>query len=285
MLAIASSGNLGYMTHAATINGVDVINTATNTVFANIPIPVDVTIAAAVTPNTAFVYVTCLSFSTGPKLAVIDTATNSLVAIVPLPATFPPAVAITPDGAFAYVANNGGGICCGGGGGPSSVSVIDTASNTAIATIPFGSPAGIAITPDGAFVYVTDDINNTVSVIRTATLSVVAVVPVGTRPGSIAIGTLQKDPDPEPETIASLIAKVQALITGGTLTQDQGAGLLNKIQEARAKLDAGQTGAACHQLSSFINQVNAFIGNGTLTSAEGQPLIDAANAIKTNFGC
>jgi hypothetical protein len=61
--------------------------------------------------------------------------------------------------------------------------------------------------------------------------------------------------------------------------------LLNKINEAKSKHDAGQTGAACNQLSSFINQVNAFIGNGTLTPAQGQPLIDTANTIKTNFGC
>lgn len=70
MLAIAPNGPLGYVTHGAFDPSVTVINTATNTVVANIPVPVDVTIAAAVTPNGAFAYVTCLSFSTGPKLAV-----------------------------------------------------------------------------------------------------------------------------------------------------------------------------------------------------------------------
>ena len=157
--------------------------------------------------------------------------------------------------------------------------MIDTTTNTLVATVPVGaSPGGVAVTPDGAFVYVTNAIDNTVSVLRTDNNSVVATVPVGNGPGSIAFGT-QNDP------IGSLIDQVEALIAAGALTQDQGAGLIDKIEGAGAKLDAGQTGAACNQLSGFINQVNAFISNGIVTPAEGQPLIDAANAIKTDFGC
>ena len=63
------------------------------------------------------------------------------------------------------------------------------------------------------------------------------------------------------------------------------AGLLDKIHEISAKIDAGQTNSACNQLSGFINQVNAFISNGTLTPAQGQPLIDTANVLKTKLGC
>ena len=286
MLAIAPSGGLGYVTHGAFVNGVTVINTASNSVVTNIPIPVDVTTAAAVTPNGAFVYVTCLSFTTGPKLAVINTATNTVVNIVPLPAgTFPPGVAITPDGAFVYVANNGNASCgCSGGGVvASSVSVIDTASNTEIATVAVGSPTGIAVTPDGAFVYVTNITNNTVSVMSTATNTLVNTVPVGNFPQGIAFGTFV--PEPEIDPIESLIDQVEALLAGGALTQQQSAGLLDKIQQISTKIAAGQTGGACNQLSSFINQVNAFIGNGTLTPAQAQPLIDTANALKSKLGC
>jgi len=82
-----------------------------------------------------------------------------------------------------------------------------------------------------------------------------------------------------------LLDQLEGLIAGGTLTQDQGVGLIDKVLEASAKVDAGQTGAACNQLSGFINQANAFIGNGTLTPAQGQSLIDFANAIQTDFGC
>ena len=286
MLTLAPVGNLGYLTHGSFANGITVINTATNSIVTDIPIPVDVTIRAAVTPNGAFVYVTCLSFTTGSKLAVIDAATNTVVTIVPLPATFAPGLDITPNGAFAYVANNGGGVCC-VGPGPSSISVIDTTSNTEITSmgLPIGFlPNGVAVTPDGAFVYVTDLSINSVLVINTAFNAVVTIVPVGNFPQSIAFGTFTPEPPPR-DPLEVLLERLDGLIAGGTLTQNQGAGLLNKIHEASAKHDAGQTGAACNQLSGFINQVNAFIGNGTLTPAQGQSLIDPANAVKTKFGC
>ena len=285
MIALAPSGNLGYVTHGALVNGVTVINTVTNSIVTNIPIPVDVTLAPAVAPNGAFLYVTCLSFTTGPKLAVIDTATNTVVDLVPLPGTFPPGVAITPDGARAYVTNNGGGVCCGGGGGVSSVSVIDTATRTEVARLSVGSsPNGVAVTPDGAFAYVTDLGDRTVRVISTANNSVIALLQVGNFAQSIAFGTFVPEP-PKPDPIESLIDQVAMLVQAGALTQTQGAGLLNKIHEISAKIEAGQTGSACNQLSGFINQVNAFISNGTLAPAQSQPLIDTANVLKTNLGC
>jgi len=78
---------------------------------------------------------------------------------------------------------------------------------------------------------------------------------------------------------------VEALITAGTLTQNQGAGLIDKLEEVSAKLDSGESGAACNQLNAFINQVNSFIKNRSLTQTQGQALIEAANALKTNLGC
>ncbi len=87
------------------------------------------------------------------------------------------------------------------------------------------------------------------------------------------------------EDTASLIAKVEMLGAGGSLTQNQVDGLINKLHEIQAKLDNDQTGAACNQLSSFISQVQGFINSSTLTASQGQALIDAANAIKTSIGC
>jgi YVTN family beta-propeller protein len=61
-------------------------------------------------------------------------------------------------------------------------------SNTVVGTVPVGSfPRGVAITPDGAFAYVTNFNSNGVSVIATATDSVVATVAVGTQPVAVAI--------------------------------------------------------------------------------------------------
>jgi len=55
--------------------------------------------------------------------------------------------------------------------------VINTASNTVTATIAVqANPRGVAITPDGAFAYVSNRMANTVSVVNTATNSVVATI-------------------------------------------------------------------------------------------------------------
>ena len=79
---------------------------------------------------------------------------------------------------FAYITNSGS----------NTVSVIDTATNTVVATVAVGSqPLGVAVTPNGAHVYVTNHSSSTVSVIDTATNTVVATVPVGSFPRGVAV--------------------------------------------------------------------------------------------------
>lgn len=68
-----------------------------------------------------------------------------------------------------------------------TVSVINTATNTVVGTVPVGAfPVGVAVTPDNAFAYVVNTGDSTVSVISTATNTVVATVHVGNRPQLIA---------------------------------------------------------------------------------------------------
>jgi hypothetical protein len=84
---------------------------------------------------------------------------------------------------------------------------------------------------------------------------------------------------------ASLIdGQVQSLVSAGTLTSGQGAGLSDRLNEITAKINQGQISAACNQLNAFINQVTGFIG-GKLSAAQGQALISAANALQINLGC
>lgn len=92
-------------------------------------------------------------------------------------------------------------------------------------------------------------------------------------------------PQSPQDQIASLIAQVESIIADGSLTQNQGDGLIDKLNRVASKPDDGQTGAACNQLGAFINQVNAFINNGSLSQTQGQSLIDGANAIQTSLGC
>src|SRR6266850_1228795 len=96
------------------------------------------------------------------SVSVINTATNSVIAVVPV-GIQPLQAAISPDGAFAYVTNSGWFY-------PNNdVSVISTATNAVVATIPVGNnPLGLAITPDGASAYIANYLSNNVSVISTA---------------------------------------------------------------------------------------------------------------------
>jgi YVTN family beta-propeller protein len=70
-----------------------------------------------------------------------------------------------------------------------NVSVIDTANDTVVATIPVGTlPLRLAVSPDGERVYVTNNSSNDVSVIDTSNNQVLATVPVGTQPMGVAVG-------------------------------------------------------------------------------------------------
>src|SRR5260370_5301340 len=118
---------------------------------------------------------------------VINTMTDMPVAVIPVQFS-PLGVAITPNGRFAYVTNTGAVCDLCPINQPSSVSVIDTSTYSVVATIPVGQyPAGVAITPNGAFAYVTNYNSNSVSVIDTATNTVTGTVTVGTGPWGLAI--------------------------------------------------------------------------------------------------
>ncbi|MEZ0342901.1 endo-1,3-alpha-glucanase family glycosylhydrolase, partial [Mycobacterium sp. pV006] len=78
------------------------------------------------------------------------------------------------------------------------ISVIDTTTNQQIdanpsifsKTIRVGSrPSGLAISPDGGAIYVTNQYSNSLSIINASTLSAVASISVGMRPSSIAISS------------------------------------------------------------------------------------------------
>jgi YVTN family beta-propeller protein len=247
-----------------------IIDTATNQVSATVNygtgLPFgDTAFGAAVTPDGALAYVTVGSVFpiTSFHISILSTATNMEVGTIPNVVVND----FTPDGAFGYGVN----II------DSTVTKLDTTTNTVVATVPVTNAGQVFVSPDGTLVYSPNFPGDTVTAISVATNSVVATIPVGILP--VYIGFAVVDP------LQSLIAQIQALVDAGTLTQNQGAGLINKINQVIAKLDQNQTGAACNQLSAFISQVNAFITNHSLTPSQGQPLIDGANAIRASNGC
>ena len=162
-------------------NTVSVIDTATNTVVATVPVGTG-PIGVAVTPTGTRVYVTLV---TG-FVSVIDTATNTVAATVPV-GNSAGAVAVTPTGTRVYVANDPSDRPA--PTTPGRVSIIDPATNTVVATVTVGnSPRGVAVTPDGSRVYVAHSfVPGIVSVIDTATNTLVATVAVGSVPESVAV--------------------------------------------------------------------------------------------------
>src|SRR5262249_26668644 len=69
---------------------------------------------------------------------------------------------------------------------PFRVAVIEAASNTVVSNIPVANLSAAAITPNGAFLYVTS-YNGSVSVIATGSNTVVATVPLVGRGNALAI--------------------------------------------------------------------------------------------------
>jgi YVTN family beta-propeller protein len=155
---------------------VQAIRTSDNTIVATIPgfsgpFPI------AITPNGCSAYVTNFGSNNfapvGTTVSVISTKTNTITATIPV-GTQPAGLAITPDGKYVYISNYNTLYLVGAPyfydltPGVGTVNIIDTCTNKVICpTIVVGSsPAQIAITPNGAFAYVTNYSSNNVSVIN-----------------------------------------------------------------------------------------------------------------------
>jgi YVTN family beta-propeller protein len=121
-----------------------------------------------------------------PQVLVFDTG-NSI--------SLPPfgtvnAIAITPDGRHLYVPYV---MFNGTVSPPEIVAIVDTVTNTVaqivqVETTPFGATlTGIAVTPDGKYVYVSNQASNSVAVIDTASNTIVKTVLVGMSPAGVAV--------------------------------------------------------------------------------------------------
>lgn len=177
-LAITPDGKYVYV--AAYVDGnpgtgvVQAISTSSNTVVATIPGfsgPFNI----AITPNGCTAYVTNFGSNNfepvGTTVSAINLKTNEIIATIPV-GTQPSGLAITPDGRYVYVSNYNtlylGYDFTNLTPGVGTINIIDTCTNKVICpTIVVGSsPAEIAITPNGAFAYVTNYSSNNVSVIN-----------------------------------------------------------------------------------------------------------------------
>jgi YVTN family beta-propeller protein len=173
---VANNNNAG-IPNADTVS---VLNLRNNTVDQTISDssfnePYSVTINAAGTKA----YVTN---SNSTMVTIINLTTNTVAGTI-TGFDGPSGLVITPDGTHAYVNNYGGPIA--GSGNGNTVSVVNLNTNAIVGTITVGplppgppaAPAALAITPDGAYVYVVNYVDGnpgtgTISIIRTSDNSV-----------------------------------------------------------------------------------------------------------------
>ena len=126
----------------------------------------------------------------------------SVVATIPVD-TAPTAVAVNSQYRRGYI------------GGNNAVTVINTDDNTKVATIPTGGGQvyGIAVSPDGSKVYITNTTAGTVSVINPATNEIVGTIQTGPNPAGVAF-----TPDGKFAYVANMGANTVTVINAATNT-------------------------------------------------------------------
>jgi YVTN family beta-propeller protein len=194
-----------------------VIDTATNTVTATIPVGVSPR-AIDITPNGAFAYVA--NFESG-TVSVIDTATNTVSATVSVASAS--GVAVRPDGAFSYVTSFQS----------STVAVIDTTTVTASITV--GAFPNLI-----AFPKRTNSINSLIAQVQ-------ALVAAGSLTQNQAARLIDKLVHVQTRIdngqtaaacnqLGSFINQVTAFINSGSLTASQGQVLIDGANAIRISL-------------------------------------------------
>jgi YVTN family beta-propeller protein len=170
----------------------------------------------AISPNGQQVYATVTGGDTGAggsnQVAVINVATDAVIGDITV-SSGPRQVVFSPDGSLAYVTTE------------TSIAVISTATGKVTRVIPdlAGSPQGIAVSPDGKTLYVTNPDAGTVLVLNAATGRPRALIKAGAEPYSVAVtpdGAAAYVADMNSDTavaISTATNKIIATIPTGTL--------------------------------------------------------------------
>jgi len=185
-VTIAPNGKFGYTANAifdgAGSDSVSVFSTSSNSVVATVPLTFPAG-GVNVTPDGSLLYAS----GTGSTIAVINTSTNTVESTFSIPVTAGgfngnAGPFFNSSGILGYVAQDVASVT------PGTVTVISIPSNKTVATIQVGTqPEDMAITPNGAYAYVSNVGSNNISVIDTSSNTVIATVPVGNQPRAIAL--------------------------------------------------------------------------------------------------
>ncbi len=180
-LVVSPDGSTLYVSNAFG-GSVSVVNTATNLVTAHDSIGSQ-PYGIVLTPDGNTLYVANVSTL---NVSVIDNTTNKTITTLDV-GKDPTGEAISPDGTKVYVANQG----------TNTISVINTSTNTVIGSIAIGppynsqdygdEPTGLAFSPDGRRLYVTNFGKNTVSVLTVSNNQTIATIAVGLEPYGVSV--------------------------------------------------------------------------------------------------
>ncbi|MFE2853708.1 Ig-like domain repeat protein [Streptomyces lavendulae] len=237
-------------------DSVTVVNAVSGAIITDFPLsatgnPVDI----AISPDGTRGYTANFGVFGPPQnsssVSVFDTATNMQTAAI-FTGRGTRGIVVSPDGTRAYTANSQDG----------NVSVINTATNTVINTIPVlggGTPAQLAVTPDGSRLYVANDNNNTVTVINPVAGTVVTTIPVGNNPLGVAI-----TPNGAQVYVANAVGGTVSVISTTTNT------VVNTITVGTAPVDVAISpdGSLAHVANSGSGSVSVInVASGTVTGS------------------
>ena len=181
--AVALSGHTLYFADAGT-DSVAVIDSATLNPKNYNPAETDIHVGfnpgfLEVTPNGSQLWVADTGPQTGPgsptTISVISTKTDKVTAQLPLPSA-PGMIAFSKTGSAAYVTTADG------------LWIFSTSTHRVTGVIRgLGNPHGIALSPDGRTLYVTNTAQGLVEVISSATSKVTRTIRVGQLPWQLAV--------------------------------------------------------------------------------------------------
>lgn len=193
LVAVAQADTRAYVVNSG-LQNVSVVDIATNTILANIPVEGPHNIV--VSPDGSHAYVASIQV-TNPTFNIrqafvvaIDTATNSIVANIPLNGAqiqISQGMALTPDSTKLYVTDQS----------PSGtvIDVIDTATNTITTSIPTPNinSRTLVMAPDGSRLYVANATIGDIYVIDTATNAIVDTILTDAPPAGTSAMVISPD--------------------------------------------------------------------------------------------
>jgi YVTN family beta-propeller protein len=188
-VALTPDGQSAWVANGDSSN-ISIISIASMTVVATIPLPQFNSDPAepngvVFTPDGSTAYVTNHDANPGSVIYVIDVASQKLLTTIPTDG-YPAAAAVTPDGSTLWVTNRA----------DSTITIVDTLTNTVVTHVAADVPLGVAFNPTGTRAFVaeaelgseeTGYPNGYLRVFDVSSTATIARIPVGVMPHVVEV--------------------------------------------------------------------------------------------------